>query len=331
MKFLITGGAGFIGSNLIHHLLSKHNNIHITNLDKLSIGSNLENLKDLQKEKRYKFINGDITNKDLLSKLINETDFVVNMAAESHVDRSISDPWPFINSNILGAVTLFEIANKFNKRILHISTDEIYGDIPTGTCTENSGINPSSPYSSSKASADIFGLAYHRTYGLNITIVRCTNNFGPNQFLEKLIPKTIIRASRDLSVPIYGKGTNIRDWIYTLDFCDAIDKLIIKGKSGEIYNVSADNELSNIDVVKMILKIMNKPESIISFVENRPGHDIRYSLDSSKIKKEFGWKPKYDFKDGLEKTINWYHDNEWWWKPQATDRILHSTPWKLKW
>ena len=331
MKILVTGGLGFIGSNFIRYILTKYDNIQVTNLDKFSIGSNPANLKDVEADNRYKLVKGDIADKNIIKKLINKTDAIVNIAAETHVDRSIADSWPFVNSNTVGAVTLFETAKKQEKRILHVSTDEIYGDIIQGSFKEDDKIKPSSPYSASKAAADLFALAYHRTYDLDIVIVRCTNNYGPYQFPEKLIPKTIIRASLGLSVPIYGKGSNTRDWIYVQDFCEALDLVLHKGKSGEIYNVSAGNELANIDIVKMILKFMGKPENIVTFVEDRPGHDIRYSLDFSKLRNELGWSPKHSLQEALKTTVNWYMDNEWWWRPLATESILHPTPWKLKW
>jgi len=331
LKLLATGGLGFIGSNFIRYMLTKYNDIQIINLDKLSIGSNPANLKDVEKYKRYKFVKGDITDRKLIKNLINQTDAIVNIAAETHVDRSIADPWPFVNSNTIGALNLFEAAREQGRRVLHVSTDEIYGDIIQGSFKEDDKLKPSSPYSASKAAADLFALAYHRTYGLNVVIARCTNNYGPYQFPEKLIPKTIIRAYRNLPVPVYGKGQNIRDWIYVHDFCEALDQLVNKGRSGEIYNVSAYNELANIDIVKMILNLLGKPENTVTFVEDRPGHDQRYSLDSSKIRKELGWSPKHNFQEALKATINWYMDNEWWWRPLATEHVLHPTPWKLKW
>jgi dTDP-glucose 4,6-dehydratase len=330
-NLLVTGGLGFIGSNFIRYMLTKYKNIEITNLDKLSIGSNPANLKDFEADKRYKFVKGDISNRKLVESLVNNADLVVNIAAETHVDRSIAEPWKFVNSNTIGAVVLFEAAKKHGKRILHVSTDEIYGDIIKGSFKEDDKLKPSSPYSASKAAADLFAQAYHRTYGLDIAITRCTNNFGPYQFPEKFIPKTIIRTLLGLSVPIYGTGSNIRDWIYVQDFCEAIDLLLNKGKSGGIYNVSAGNELANIDIVKKILALMGKPENIIAFVEDRLGHDLRYSLNPSKIRNELGWKPKHSFQEALETTVKWYIDNKRWWKPLAIDQVLHPTPWKLKW
>ena len=331
MKLLVTGGLGFIGSNFIRYMLTKYDDIQITNLDKLSIGSNPANLKEIETDKRYRFVKGDIADKKLVNNLVSKADIVVNIAAETHVDRSIAEPWAFIHSNTIGAVTLFEAAKKHEKRILHVSTDEIYGDILEGSFKENDKLKPSSPYSASKAAADLFAQAYHRTYNLDIVIARCTNNYGPYQYPEKLIPKTIIRAYLHLPVPIYGTGSNIRDWIYVVDFCEALDILLKKEKSGEIYNVSAGNELRNIDLVKMILNIMGKPENPITFVEDRPGHDLRYSLGSSKIRAELGWRPRRSFQEALKTTVNWYMDNEWWWKPLATEQVLHPTPWKLKW
>jgi len=324
MKLLVTGGLGFIGSNFVRYLLTQYNEIQITNMDKLSIGSNPANLKTIERDKRYKFVKGDTADKKLVDELVSKTDSIVNIAAETHVDRSIAEPWHFIHSNTIGAVTLFEAAKKHAKRILHVSTDEIYGDILEGSFKENDKLKPSSPYSASKAAADLFAQAYQRTYNLNMVIARCTNNYGPYQYPEKLIPKAIIRASLDLPIPIYGSGKNIRDWIYVQDFCQALDLLLKKGRTGEIYNVSTGNELSNVDIVTMILNIMGKPKSTVTFVEDRPGHDLRYSLDSSKVRNELGWSPRHSLQEALI-------GNEWWWKPLATERVLHPTPWKLKW
>ena len=331
MKLLVTGGLGFIGSNFIRCILAKYDDIQITNLDKCSIGSNLANLKDVEADKRYTLVQGDIADRNLTEDLMSKMDAVVNFAAETHVDRSIADSRPFINSNTLGAVTLFDVAMKQRKRILHVSTDEIYGDIVQGSFKEDDKLKPSSPYSASKAAADLFALAYHRTYGSNIVIARCTNNYGPYQFPEKLIPKTIIRILLGLLVPIYGKGQNIRDWIYVQDFCEALDLLLSNGRSGEIYNISASNELTNIDLVKTIINIMGKLENAVTFVEDRPGHDFRYSLDSSKIRNELNWNLKHNFQEALRTTVDWYVSNEWWWRPLATEHILHPTPWKLRW
>ncbi len=312
-------------------MLTVHDDIQITNLDRLSTGSNPANLKDIEKNNRYRFIKEDIANRKLIGNFLEKTDAVINFAAETHVDRSIADPWAFLNSNTIGALALFDAAKETGKRILQVSTDEIYGDVLQGSFKEDGKPTPSSPYSASKAAADLFAMAYHRTYSSDIVIVRCTNNFGPYQFPEKLIPKSIIRALLNLPIPIYGKGSNVRDWIYVQDFCEALDLLLRKGKSGEIYNVSANNKLSNIDLVKMILKFMNKSEDTITLVEDRPGHDLRYSLDSSKVKNELGWKPKHNFPEALKATVDWYISNEPWWKPLATQQVISQTPWKLKW
>lgn len=331
MKILVTGGLGFIGSNFIRYMLTEYDDVEILNLDGLLTGSNPANLRDLKDNRKYYFVKGDVADKALVDKLVKDVDAVVNLAAETHVDRSIANPDPFIHSNFIGAYTLFEVARRHNKRILHVSTDEVYGEIPEESFKEEDRLKPSSPYAATKAAADLLGLAYYRTYDLDVVLVRCTNNFGPYQFPEKLIPKTIIRAILNLPIPIYGKGRNIRDWIYVEDFCDALDLLLRKGRRGEVYNVSAGNELENVQVVKMILKMMSKSEDLIVFVKDRPGHDFRYSLDSSKIRGELGWKPKHSFQDALKATVKWYVENEWWWKPLATERVLHPTPWKRRW
>jgi len=330
LKILVTGGMGFIGSNFIRYMLSNISDIKIVNLDNLSIGSNIANLKDIEANARYTFIKGDLTNYKQLSKLINGIDAIVNFAAQTHVDRSIAFPRLFFKSNTLGTFNLLEACKKKNVRLIHVSTDEVYGEIAEGSFKENDRLKPSNPYSASKAAADLLILSYCRTYGLNAVITRCTNNFGPYQFPEKLIPKTIIRASLNMKVPVYGTGRNIRDWIYVLDHCEALRLVLEKGKAGEIYNVSSYNEYENLDVVKKVLKLMGKDESLIEFIEDRPGHDIRYSLDSSKIRNELGWKPKHRFNEALEQTVNWYLKNEWWWKPIATKEVLHPTPWKIK-
>jgi len=333
MRILVTGGLGFIGSNLIRHLLNKHDDIKIINIDKIGYGSNPANLKDLENDTRYDFIKGDISDYKLVEKIIPSVDAVINIAAETHVDRSISDPETFLQSNTIGVFNILEAIRKLNKevKLVQVSTDEVYGDIVEGSFRENDRLFPSNPYSASKASADMFCLAYHRTYDLRVVVTRCTNNFGPYQFPEKLIPKTIIRANLNLKIPVYGSGKNIRDWIYVIDHCEALEKVLSNGKPGEIYNISAGNEYQNIEVVRRILQLMDKPEDLIEFVADRPGHDIRYSLDSSKIRKELGWKPSHSFDEALEETVNWYLNNEEWWKPLANEKILHPTPWKLKW
>jgi dTDP-glucose 4,6-dehydratase len=332
MKILVTGGLGFIGSNFCRYIITKHSNYEIVNIDKIGIGANPANLQDLENEKRYKFIKGDICNSRLVNKIVKRVDTVVNIAAETHVDRSIADPKPFIQNNAIGTFTILEAVRKHNDKVklVQVSTDEIYGEIKEGSFKENDAPKPSNPYSASKAAADMLVIAYHRTYGLDTSITRCTNNYGPYQIPEKLVPKTIIRASKNLPVPIYGSGKNIRDWIYVQDHCEAIDFVLRKGVSSEIYNISSGNELPNIQIVRKILEMLNKPEDLITFVEDRPGHDIRYSLDSSKIRSKLGWRPKYSFESALEATVNWYVNNEWWWKPLATEKILHPTPWKLR-
>ncbi|MEM0090653.1 MAG: dTDP-glucose 4,6-dehydratase [Nitrososphaerota archaeon] len=331
MRLLVTGGCGFIGSNFIRYMLEKYENVRIVNVDKLSYGSNVENLRGVDRS-RYEFIKGDICDRELMRKLVGSVDAIVNFSAETHVDRSIADPYPFLKSNVEGVVSMLEaLRSRRDVRLVHISTDEVYGDVERGSFRESDRLRPSSPYAASKASADMFSLAYRRTYGLEIVIVRLTNTFGPYQFPEKLIPKTVIRAMLGLSIPVYGSGRNVRDWLYVLNACEAIDLALRRGEPGEIYNVSAGNELENIEVVRRILKVMDKDESLIEFVDDRPGHDVRYSLDSTKIRGELGWRPKYAFDKALEATVRWYVENEWWWRPIATEKVLHPTPWKLRW
>ena len=331
MKLLVTGGLGFIGSNFCRYMLAKHPDYELINVDKIGIGANPANLRDIENDKRYTFIKGDICNSQLMNRLIHQVDAVVNIAAETHVDRSIADPNMFLQNNTIGTFTILEAIRRHNHkaRLLQVSTDEVYGEALEGSFTENDPPKPSNPYSASKAAADMFVLSYYKTYGLNVSITRCTNNFGPYQLPEKLIPKTVIRALRDLPIPIYGSGMNIRDWIYVQDHCSAIEAVLEKGNPGEIYNVSAGNEVTNIDIVKTIISILNKPESLITFVEDRPGHDTRYSLDSCKLRKTLGWQSKCNFKQSLESTVKWYLENEHWWTPFATEVILHPTPWKL--
>ena len=331
MRILVAGGLGFIGTNFIRYLLSEDPRVKIVNVDKMGFGSNPKNLEDLRNLANYKFVKGDISNPDIVDSLIKNVDAVVNFAAETHVDRSIKNPQSFVQSNILGMFTLLESIRKHNHSVnfVQISTDEVYGEIQRGSFRELDRVNPSNPYSASKASADMLCLAYHRTYGLDVKITRCTNNFGPYQFPEKLIPKTIIRALKNLPVPIYGTGVNIRDWIYVIDHCEAVRLVLEKGRAGEIYNISSGNEISNIEVVRKILRYLGKDEDLISFVEDRPGHDLRYSLDSSKIRSELGWKPGHTFSSALKETVRWYVENEHWWKPLATAETLHLTPWKL--
>jgi dTDP-glucose 4,6-dehydratase len=332
-KILVTGGLGFIGSNFIRRILYLRRNVTVINLDNMSAEANPANLMDLRHEQRYHFVKGNIAEIKLISKIIKKVDTIVNFAAQTHVDRSIAEPQPFVDTNIIGTYRVLEAARKNNPevRMLHVSTDEIYGDIESGSFDETDGLKPSNPYSATKAAADMLALAYYRTYGLHLSVTRCTNNFGPYQHPEKLIPKAIIRAIKNLAVPVYGKGNQVRDWIYVQDHCDALLQTLEKGKAGEIYNISAGNELPNLKIVELILNIMKKPMNLIEFVDDRPGHDIRYSLDSTKIQSQIGWSPKHNLTEALKDTVNWYMNNDKWWKPLATTKTLHPTPWKLKW
>jgi len=332
MKLLVCGGAGFIGSAFIRNNLKNNPQNQIINLDNLSIGSNKNNLKQVENNKNYSFIQDDIKNSETINKITKDVDAIINFAAETHVDRSISNPKPFIETNVLGTYSLLEAARKNDKLFIHISTDEIYGDAQDKkSFTEEDLLKPSNPYSATKAAADHLVEAYHRTYGIKCITTRCTNNFGPNQFPEKLIPKTVIRASKDLKIPLYDGGYQIRSWIYVIDHVEAIESLISKGKSGEVYNITAWNEISNKTVVEKILKIMNKPTDLVETVGDRPGHDKRYSIDATKIQKATGWKPKYDFDEALKETVRWYQDNPQWWEPLANEKTLHPQPWTLDW
>jgi len=327
MRLLVTGGYGFIGSNFILKLLKENNDIQIINIDAELTGSNPKNLVEVQNHKNYEFVKGNITNKKFMEEQIANCDAVINFAAETFVDRSINDANPFLVSNIRGAYTILDIITEQKKRMIQISTDEVFGSLENGTADEQSKLNPSSPYAATKAAAELLANSYSATYGSDVIITRCTNNYGPRQFAEKLIPKTILLASKDRKIPIYGKGTNIRDWIYVDDHCDAVLLTLLNGKSGESYNISANNEIDNLTVVRKILEIMNKPEDLIDFVEDRPGHDFRYSMDSKKISDELGWRIKSNFDDGLRKTIQWYLD-----RPDilnsVSSTVLDSTPWK---
>ena len=329
MKLLVTGGLGFIGSNFILYILNNYPQIQIINVDAEVLGSNKKNLENI-KNKNYKYVKGNITDKKLLQKLIINIDAVINFAAESHVDRSILDSEPFLKSNIMGVYTILDIIRKNNKKtkFLQISTDEVFGSRLRGSSKEEDVFHPSNPYSASKASAELIAESYLKTYDLDIMITRCTNNFGPRQFPEKIIPKTIIRSLKNLKIPIYGTGKNIRDWLYVDDHCDAIMKVLLRGKCGESYNISGNNQLTNQQLVKKILKHMNKSENLIYYVADRPGHDLRYGLDSTKIRHKLGWKPKIQFNSTLTETIDWYLENESWWKNLATDEMLSPTPWK---
>lgn len=321
MKILVTGGAGFIGGNFVQYMVSTYPNDIIVNLDLLTYAGNLETCKSIENEPNYKFIKGDIADRKFIFDLFEKENFdiVVNFAAESHVDRSITDPELFVRTNVIGTTTLLDACNKYGiKRYHQISTDEVYGDLPLDRpdlfFTEDSPLCTSSPYSSAKASADLFVMSYYKTFGLPVTISRCSNNYGPFHFPEKLIPLIITRALADESIPVYGTGENIRDWLHVHDHCTAIDLIIRKGKPGEIYNIGGHNEKTNLEVVKTILSMLDKPESLIKYVEDRKGHDRRYAIDPTKIEKELGWKPYYNFKTGIKQTVEWYLENKTWWQ-----------------
>lgn len=316
MRLLVTGGAGFIGSNFIHYMLKNHPDYKIVNFDLLTYAGNLANLKTVEQHSNYKFVRGDICNGEFVDFVIDEYDIdtVVNFAAESHVDRSIVDPGVFVKTNVLGTQTLLASAkNKKVEKYLQISTDEVYGSLgEKGYFTENSPLAPNSPYSASKASADLIVRAYYETYGLNINITRCSNNYGPYQFPEKLIPLMITNASGGKELPVYGDGKNIRDWLYVEDHCQAIDLVLHKGKSGEIYNIGGHNEMHNIEIVERIVDTLGQSRSLIKYVADRLGHDRRYAIDPTKIKNELGWEPEHSFEEGIQRTIRWYLDNKDW-------------------
>ena len=327
MKILVTGGLGSIGSNFILKLLAENKDLKIINVDAELSGSNKKNLSEIRNESRYEFVKGNITNKRLMEEIISKCDAVVNFAAESFVDRSISDANPFLVSNIRGAFTILDIITKQKKRMVQISTDEVFGSLSSDTATEESKFNPSSPYAATKAAAELLINSYYVTHNSDVITTRCTNNYGPRQFTEKLIPKIIILAKQGKKIPIYGKGTNIRDWIYVDDHCNGVLLSLLDGKAGQSYNISGDNEMDNITIVKRILDIMGKSEDLIEFVEDRPGHDYRYSMNSNKISKEMGWKSKISFDEGIQKTIDWYLNHEEVWK-DLTSSASNPTPWK---
>ena len=321
MKILVTGGAGFIGGNYALTMTKAHPEDTYVVLDALTYAGNLETLASIMNEPNFKFVKGNICDRELVDKLFAEEqfDYVINFAAETHVDRSVEDPGIFLTTNILGVQTLMDACRKYGvKRYHQVSTDEVYGDLPLDRpdllFTEETPIHTSSPYSASKAAADLLVLAYHRTYGLDVTISRCSNNYGPYHFPEKLIPLIISRALADESLPVYGDGANVRDWLYVTDHCTAIDLIVRNGRSGEVYNIGGHNEKTNLEVVKTILKALSKPESLIHFVKDRPGHDLRYAMDPTKIETELGWKPEYTFDTGIQKTIEWYLENREWWE-----------------
>lgn len=316
MKLLVTGGAGFIGSNFVLYMLQQHPDYKIINVDSLTYAGNLENLKSIENHPNYTFSKTDITDAKAIDVLFQQgIDVVVNFAAESHVDRSILDPEVFVKTNVLGTQVLLDAAKKYGvTKFVQVSTDEVYGTLgETGLFTEETPLTPNSPYSASKAGGDLLVRAYHETFGLPVNITRCSNNYGPYQFPEKLIPLMISRALNDQALPIYGDGLNIRDWLYVEDHCSAIDLVIHNGRVGEVYNIGGNNERTNLHIVKTILAELNKPESLITYVQDRPGHDRRYGIDPTKITQELGWKPKHNFETGIKETIQWYLNNKDWW------------------
>jgi len=317
MRLLVTGGAGFIGSNFIRHILKKYKDYKIINLDKLTYAGNLDNLKDLEKNKNYEFVQGDICDPEIVNKLAAKIDVIVNFAAETHVDRSIGSPEEFIRTDIFGTYTLLEAAKENKLKFLQISTDEVYGSIEKGSFKETDSLNPSSPYSSSKAGAELLAHSYFVTFGVDVIVTRSSNNFGPYQYPEKLIPVFITNAMEDKPLPVYGDGQQVRDWIYVVDNCEAIDLVLHKGRSGEAYNIGGGNEKTNMYITKKILELVKKPESLINYVKDRPGHDRRYSVDCKKIN-ALGWKPRYDFDKAMQETVKWYKSNNWWWEKIKT-------------
>ncbi len=315
MKILVTGGAGFIGSNFIRYILRKYLDYRIVNLDKLTYSGNPENLRDVEHDPRYSFIKGDITDAAIARKAMKGCEAVLNFAAESHVDRSIKDAAVFIKTNVHGVLTLLNVAKDMEiPRFLQIGTDEVYGSIEKGKFTEDSALNPSNPYSASKAAGDLLALSFYATYGFPVIVTRSSNNFGPYQYPEKVIPLFITNALEDKKVPLYADGMNVRDWIYVLDNCESIDTILHKGKIGEIYNAGGENEVTNIALTRNILEYLGKGEDLIQFVKDRPGHDKRYSMGCGKIA-TLGWKPRHGFETALKETIDWYKENEDWWKP----------------
>lgn len=321
MKILVTGAAGFIGSNFVFYMQKEHPDYDIVVLDSLTYAGNLETLEPVMEKDNFRFVKGDVADRDTVFSLFREEkfDIVVNFAAESHVDRSIEDPGVFLRTNIMGTQVLMDAAKEFGVSRYHqVGTDEVYGDLPLDRpdlfFTEDMPITASSPYSASKASADLLVMAYHRTYNMPVTVSRCSNNYGPYQFPEKLIPLIIARALADKELPVYGTGENVRDWLYVEDHCRAIDLIIHKGKIGEVYNIGGHNEKTNLDVVKTILRYLDKPENLITFVGDRKGHDLRYAIDPTKIHTELGWLPTTKFEDGIRQTIDWYLDNKPWWE-----------------
>lgn len=330
MKLLVTGGAGFIGGNFVLYMVNQYPEDMIVNLDALTYAGNLETLKSVENAPNYRFVKGDIADRDLIYQLFKTEKFdaVINFAAESHVDRSILDPGIFVKTNVLGTQVLLDASRKYEvKRYHQVSTDEVYGDLPLDRkdlfFTEETPLHTSSPYSASKAGADLLCLAYFRTFNMPITISRCSNNYGPYHFPEKLIPLMISRALSDQSLPVYGKGENVRDWLHVYDHCVAIDLILRKGRIGEVYNIGGHNERTNLEVVQTILRELNKPESLIQYVTDRKGHDLRYAIDPTKIETELGWKPKYTFDTGIKQTIQWYLENKTWWENILSGEYAH--------
>ncbi len=316
MKIVVTGGAGFIGSNFIGYILGEHPDWEVTNLDKLTYAGNLENLKDVHDDPRYRFVRGDIADRDLVGRLLAEgCDVVINFAAESHVDRSIMDASPFIHTNVVGTQVLLEAARHHGiRKFVQVSTDEVYGSIAQGSFTEESPLCANSPYSASKASADLLCLAYWRTYGVPVSITRCSNNFGPYQFPEKLIPLVISNAIENRPIPVYGDGLNVRDWIYVQDHCCALEAVVERGTPGEVYNIGSGQEKTNLELIHTLLGLLGKPGDLIEFVADRPGHDRRYALDAGRIGRELGWAPGHPFEEAMAATVEWYLQNEAWWR-----------------
>ncbi|PFM62231.1 dTDP-glucose 4,6-dehydratase [Bacillus cereus] len=319
MNILVTGGAGFIGSNFIHYMLKKYETYKIINYDALTYSGNLNNVKSIQDNPNYSFVKGEIQNGEMLEHVIHECDaqVIVNFAAESHVDRSIENPIPFYDTNVIGTVTLLELVKKYpHIKLVQVSTDEVYGSLGrTGKFTEETPLAPNSPYSSSKASADMIALSYYKTYQLPVIVTRCSNNYGPYQYPEKLIPLMVTNALEGKKLPLYGDGLNVRDWLHVMDHCSAIDTVLHKGRVGEVYNIGGNNEKTNVDVVEQIIELLGKTKKDIEFVTDRLGHDRRYAIEAQKMKNEFDWEPKYTFERGLKETVEWYENNTEWWKP----------------
>ena len=336
MNVLVTGGCGFIGSNLVRHLRAERPDWTVVNLDLLTYAGNLENLAELEGDPRRLFVKGDIGNRELVEHLLaqHRIDAVLHLAAESHVDRSILGPELFVRTNVLGTQILLEACHRHRvRRFVMVSTDEVYGSLgPTGAFTEQSPVQPSSPYSASKAAADLFALAFHRTFGLDVVVARCSNNYGPYQFPEKLIPLMIVNALHDEPLPVYGDGGNVRDWLHVEDHCRALLNILERGRSGEIYNIGGGSEQRNIDLVRMLLAALNKPESLIRFVEDRPGHDRRYAIDATKLHQTLGWSPKHSFRHGLLATVKWYVEHAQWWEhvKSGAYREYYETQYKTR-